>query len=64
MSAAYIHVHFRLDVIMETNATSPDQIVNNCCLQNRLSKNISRRVEQKIKMVKSAFILHFKIVLS
>ena len=49
MSAAYIHVHFRLDDIVETNATNPDKIVTNCCLQNRLSKNMSRRVEQKIK---------------
>ena len=53
MSAAYIQVHFRLDIFMEANSMDPDQTapkeqsdLGPYCLQHRLPKNISRQEEQ------------------
>ena len=49
-SAAYIQVHFRLDIIMEANTMNPGQTappweqsdLDPYCFQNRLPKNMTK----------------------
>ena len=43
-SAAYTHVHFRLDLIMEANTMNPEQsYFGPYCLQYRVPKKINRQ---------------------
>ena len=56
MSAAYIHVLFRLDIFMEANNIDPDQTapreqsdLSPYCLHYRLPENISKRKWQTLE---------------
>ena len=54
MPAAYIHVHFRLDFIIEANTMNPDQTAPKSdlgpyCLQYMLPKNINGQESRQQK---------------